>query len=70
LRRADGQDRLRIRAIGTVSQVDISRGQKTLSNGFTTLLRSTTMTYDDLGRRKFLNDPEAGESDRSYNAFG
>src|SRR6266542_7097582 len=28
------------------------------------------MTYDNLGRRKHLNDPEAGPSDRTYNAFG
>jgi RHS repeat-associated protein len=28
------------------------------------------MTYDDLGRRKQLNDPESGLSDRTYNAFG
>ena len=35
-----------------------------------TLLRTTQMTYDTLGRRKHLDDPDSGVSERTYNAFG
>ena len=55
----------------TVKQIDIKDfNVSPLEGTQTTLLRTTTMTYDNLGRRKHLNDPEAGPSDRTYNAFG
>jgi RHS repeat-associated protein len=52
-----------------VEEVSISHALR-IGQPALTLLRTTHMTYDDLGRRKHLDDPDSGVSDRVYNAFG
>jgi RHS repeat-associated protein len=57
-------------AFDTVTQIDINKRLTDPITPQVTPLRTTTMTYDDLGRRLHLDDPDAGPSDRTYNAFG
>src|SRR5262249_23082829 len=54
----------------TVTQIGINQVISSPIGPIVTPLRTTTMTYDDLGRRKRLEDHDAGVSVRTYNAFG